>query len=179
MALAGRLPGWLTGKGLVSGMVKPQGSSNRTKDQIVLSTHLTSFDVWQIKLKEGFPGVRILKFYGKNHYLVLGRHEELKPGPHGDLYFECDSQGQSGYDVIDSVITGPASVEIWLRAHDPGHGVDTEHFGSRTHYEMTMRVADTKWAGTRALLHHLLRDFETEDREGGRRAFRLQQGAGA
>lgn len=141
-------------------------------------TAMKSFDVWQIELKEGFPGVRILKFYGKNNYLVLGRHEELKPGPHGDLYFECDSQGQSGYDVIDSVITGPASVEILLRKHDRERGVDTEHFGPRTHYQMSMKVPDTKWAGTRKLLHHLLRDFRTEAREGGYHVFQLPAEAG-
>ncbi|WP_256200629.1 hypothetical protein [Verrucomicrobium spinosum] len=61
-------------------MVKPQGLSNRTNDQLVLSPHLTCFDVWQIELKEGFPGVRILKFYGKNHYLVLGRMRSSRRG---------------------------------------------------------------------------------------------------
>jgi hypothetical protein len=172
MALAGGLPG------CVSGMVKPQDLSKCTNDQLVQSTPLKSFDVWQIELKEGFPGVRILKFYGKNHYLVLGRHEELKPGPHGDLYFECDSQGQSGYDVIDSVITGPASMEILLRNHDPEQGVDTEHFGPRTQYHLSMKVPDVKWTKIKELLHHLLRDFRTEVQEGGYHAFQLQAEAG-
>ncbi|MEZ0388192.1 MAG: hypothetical protein ACAI34_14060 [Verrucomicrobium sp.] len=110
------------------------------------------FTAYQLVVDEPEPGVFVLRFMGKDHYLTLGRRESGEPGPYGDLYFECDNQGHGGYDVVQEVRVGEVHVEVIL---PPAVAAG---FSGRRYFRVDVDVPQEKWLKVRVLLLHLLRD---------------------